>query len=141
MKAWVRPLHGGPGTVGIAWIESDGGQSLGVAERLAKHLSSVAPATATIVPVILQRIPIKIDFSITPNNPTLLKDVCARLRKEFLRLSEPPGFFHYHERKTLDAIPRSRIEDIIRAVPGVDTYEVKEMPKLTCNLGEILTLA
>ena len=83
IKAFVKPVHNGPGTVGITFLQKIGEhfQSPGQEkiEKTLERLIRLAPATSEISFIAPKKREILIDFSLTPDDPKTRQEIKDKL--------------------------------------------------------------
>lgn len=94
-RAWVYPLHMGPGTVGVAVVADNAADgpipSAALVAAVQAHLDSVRPVTAEGFAFAPTALPVPITMHLSPDTPATRAAVQAELGDLFAREAEPGG--------------------------------------------------
>ena len=117
IKAFVKPVYNGPGTVGITFLQKIGKTfEKPVKERVEKILQTLeklAPATSEISFIPPKKREVLIDFSLTPDDPIIRQDIKDKITEYFNEIAEVYGFKNKKCQNTIDTIWRNKIVQIL----------------------------
>lgn len=117
IKAFVKPVHEGPGTVGITFLQKIGEnfQNPGEEkiEKTLERLIGLAPATSKISFIVPKKREILIDFSLTPDDPKTRQEIKDKITDYFNEIAAVYGFKNKKSQNTIDTIWRNKIVQIL----------------------------